>query len=138
RYDESMDTGRGLGGLARAAAITAGIAAGAALAVTKPGRRLAQRFVPAPGEGPNRDQRENGFFQVEILAKSTDGTRVKALVSADREPGYAATSLMLAEAALSLAEDALPDRGGVLTTASCMGEKLTDRLRAAGMTFRVE
>ncbi len=45
---------------------------------------------------------------------------------------------MLAESALSLAEDTLPDRAGVLTTASCMGMTLVDRLRRAGMTFRVE
>ncbi len=45
---------------------------------------------------------------------------------------------MLAESALCLAGDALPARGGVLTTASCMGMTLVDRLRRAGMTFRVE
>jgi len=45
---------------------------------------------------------------------------------------------MIAESALCLAleRDELP-RGGVLTTATAMGERLLARLRAAGMSFRV-
>jgi short subunit dehydrogenase-like uncharacterized protein len=138
RYDESFDTGRGLAGLARAASVSAGIAAFAAVAVTAPGRRLLARFLPAPGEGPSREQQERGLFEIEILARSEGGRQLTGRVAGDRDPGYGSTSIMLAEAALSLAQDALPDRGGVLTTASCMGQALIDRLRAAGMTFRVE
>jgi len=45
---------------------------------------------------------------------------------------------MLAEAAACLATDrTLPTRGGVLTPASCMGLPLIERLRRAGMTWRV-
>ena len=46
-----------------------------------------------------------------------------------------ASEIVLLEAE---SEDALPARGGILTPASCMGMKLIERLRAAGMTFRVE
>ena len=69
---------------------------------------------------------------------ATDGERVRATVSGDLDPGYGETAVMVGESALSLAEDDLPASGGVLTTASCQGAALVDRLRAAGMTFRVE
>jgi short subunit dehydrogenase-like uncharacterized protein len=44
---------------------------------------------------------------------------------------------MLGESALCLAHDDLAQRGGQLTTAVAMGQKLIDRLRAAGIEFRV-
>lgn len=137
RYDEATDVGPGLAGLARAAGLSAGVALFVAAAVTPPGRALLSRFLPAPGEGPTLEQRENGCFRVELRGVSTGGDALQAVVAADRDPGYGATSIMLSESALCLAEDKLPARGGVLTTASCMGMALVERLRAAGMTLRV-
>jgi short subunit dehydrogenase-like uncharacterized protein len=142
RYDESTDTGEGPAGLLRAAGLSAGTGAATAALATAAllpgGRSLITRVLPAPGEGPSRENRERGFFRVEIHARATTGERLTGLVEGHRDPGYGATSIMLAESALCLAEDALPARGGVLTTASCMGMTLVDRLRRAGMTFRVQ
>jgi short subunit dehydrogenase-like uncharacterized protein len=42
---------------------------------------------------------------------------------------------MLAESALSLAHDDLPDRSGQVTPAVAMGDALLARLQRAGMTF---
>ena len=53
------------------------------------------------------------------------------------DPGYAATAVMLSEAALCLAQDALPAPGGVHTVGTAMGMTLVERLRRAGMTFEV-
>ncbi|WNZ59135.1 hypothetical protein QEG98_23870 [Myxococcus sp. MxC21-1] len=64
--------------------------------------------------------------------------RLKGKVAAQGDPGYAATSRMLAESALCLAFDDNPTTGGVLTPASAMGMRLVERLRRAGMTFQVE
>jgi short subunit dehydrogenase-like uncharacterized protein len=138
RYDEAIDTGTGVAGMARSLGITGGMAAFAAVAVTAPGRRLLARFLPAPGAGPSREARERGSFHVEIRARSVDGERLVAEVAGRRDPGYGGTAIMLGEAALCLAKDELPARAGVLTPASAMGTKLVERLRAAGMTFRVE
>jgi short subunit dehydrogenase-like uncharacterized protein len=141
RYDEAVDTGSGPAGILRAAGLSAGFAGIGALALADAipgGRSLLTRFLPAPGDGPTREQRENGSFRVEIRAAGSSGARLTAVVAAQSDPGYGATSVMLAESALSLAEDPLPERGGVLTTASCMGMHLVERLRGAGMTFRVE
>jgi short subunit dehydrogenase-like uncharacterized protein len=53
------------------------------------------------------------------------------------DPGYGETSKMLAESALCLAFDALPERAGQLTPAVAMGESLIRRLSDAGIVFRV-
>jgi short subunit dehydrogenase-like uncharacterized protein len=138
RYDESTELGSGPAGFARATGLSLGIGAFVAAAATGPGRRLVSRFLPAPGEGPSREERESGSFRVELHGVATDGSRATGVVAAKRDPGYGATAIMLGEAALCLASGEAPARGGVLTTASCMGMKLVDRLRAAGMTFEVE
>lgn len=137
RYDEAVDTGEGALGLLRAAGISAAMGA-AAVAVLPGGRALLRRFLPAPGEGPSRRQRERGRFRVDIHGVGTSGRRLTCVVTAGRDPGYGATSIMLAESALCLAEDILPARGGVLTPASCLGMTLVERLQKAGITFRVK
>jgi len=138
RYDESMDTGKGLSGMVRAVATSGGLVGGMALAGFPAGWKLIERYLPAPGEGPNREQREQGYFKCELLAVATDGGKFVGRVAANQDPGYGATSWMLSESALCLAEDDLPRRGGILTPASSMGMTLIERLRAAGMTFQVE
>ena len=57
-------------------------------------------------------------------------------VEAQSDPGYAATSVMLAETALCLAldRDQLPGRAGVLTPATALGAALAARLRSPGHT----
>ena len=136
-YEETVDMGAGLAGLTRAAATSTGLTLSGLMAFA-PVRKLATRFLPAPGEGPSREQRENGSFEIELLGRGTEGERLRARVGARQDPGYGATSWMLAESALCLAQDELPRRGGLLTPASCMGMKLVERLRAAHITFQVE
>jgi short subunit dehydrogenase-like uncharacterized protein len=138
RYDEATDTGSGPAGFARAVAMSAGLGVFGATAILPVGRALLSRLLPAPGEGPSREQRESGGFRVAIHAKGSRGDRLTGVVEASRDPGYGATSIMIGESALCLAQDELPARGGVLTPASCMGMVLVERLRKAGMTFRVE
>jgi short subunit dehydrogenase-like uncharacterized protein len=53
------------------------------------------------------------------------------------DPGYGETAKMLAESALCLAFDRVPERAGQLTTAAAMGRPLIDRLQRAGITFTV-
>ena len=61
-----------------------------------------------------------------------------AVVTGDRDPGYGATSKMLAESAVCLAKDELDQDGGVWTPAAAMASKLIERLRSnAGLTFEV-
>jgi short subunit dehydrogenase-like uncharacterized protein len=106
----------------------------------KPTRRVLDRFLPKPGEGPSEEARNNGFFVHKTFTTTSSGKRYVAKVEAQGDPGYKATAMMFGEAALTLSlnRDQLPDAHGVLTPASAMGEALTERLRAAGMKIEVE
>lgn len=64
------------------------------------------------------------------------GRRVFTEVSGG-DPGYDETAKMLAQAALCLALDELPPTSGQVTTAVAMGDALLERLRGAGLRFRV-
>ena len=55
------------------------------------------------------------------------------------DPGYGSTSKMLAESAICLAKDNLPEKSGVLTPSTSMGDFLLKRLQdKAGLTFTFE
>jgi len=118
--------------------VLAGMAAGAgaviALAQLPPTRNLLLK-VKDPGEGPSPEQRERGWFKVRFAGEG-GGQRVVTEVSGG-DPGYGETSKMLAESALCLANDSLPERAGQLTPAVAMGHALIDRLQRAGIAFRL-
>jgi short subunit dehydrogenase-like uncharacterized protein len=142
RYSECMSFGTGPRGWLTAAGLTAGIAGFALAAAWSPTRALLEKKLPGPGEGPSQQKREKGFFVVRLLGigeqKNGEAPRLLEVVRGQADPGYGETAKMLSEAALCLAKDNLPTRGGVLTPASAMGVRLVERLRKAGMTFSVE
>jgi short subunit dehydrogenase-like uncharacterized protein len=90
-----------------------------------------------PGEGPSKDERENGFYDVLFIGEYPDGNEVRASVTGDRDPGYGSTSKMIAESALTLLET--DSAGGILTPGGMMAAPLLARLEAhAGLKFTVE
>lgn len=138
RYREVMGFGSGPTGRIKAAGLSGGLWAlekGLTHART---RRLLDRVLAAPGEGPSERSRSRGFFRIEIHACTSTGARYVCRVAAQGDPGYAATAVMLGESALSLALDDGPPAAGVLTPATAIGTVLVDRLRAADFTFGVE
>ena len=140
RYQEYQAYGEGLAGPVVAAAARAGLAAAVVGMSLRPTRAVLDRILPAPGEGPSEEARRRGHFRMEIRTRTATGARYRCIVAAQGDPGYQATSVMFGEAALCLAldRDRLPDRYGVLTPATAMGDVLVDRLRTAGLTFTVE
>jgi short subunit dehydrogenase-like uncharacterized protein len=110
--------------------------AGALVALSQVGftRKMLLR-LRSPGEGPSPEQRERAWFKVRMVGDA-DGQRVIADVRGG-DPGYGETSKMLAESALCLAFDSLPEVAGQVTPAVAMGQALIDRLVAAGITFEV-
>ncbi|MFD9421672.1 MULTISPECIES: trans-acting enoyl reductase family protein [unclassified Streptomyces] len=88
-----------------------------------------------PGEGPDAERRKRSWFTVRFVGEG-GGRRVFTEVSGG-DPGYGETAKMLAESALCLALDELPATSGQVTTAVAMGDALLERLRAAGLGFRV-
>ncbi|MFK8046891.1 MAG: trans-acting enoyl reductase family protein [Halioglobus sp.] len=136
RYDESLLTDSRL------------IAKGAALATTGgmrslsfgPFRKLAQRVLPKPGEGPSKSAREAGHYEIFFHGRHAEDSdkSLRARVTGDMDPGYGSTSKMLAESAVCLAKDKPLTGGGIWTPSSAMGQHLLARLQDnAGLTFDI-
>lgn len=144
RYGESVITGAGIRGLARATAVTGALGGFLAMASIRPGRALMDRFIlPQPGEGPAPAAREAGGFEMLLVGRhpAAPERHIQARVTGKRDPGYGATSRMLAEAAICLALDNehLPTGGGSWTPATALGGLLIERLAAgADVHFRMD
>jgi short subunit dehydrogenase-like uncharacterized protein len=142
RYDEAASTGGGVKGLMGAVLVTGAMAAAMPALAFGPTRKLLERKLPKPGEGPSREAREAGYFIARLIGDGVDDggqpLQLRGRVEGVNDPGYGETAKMLGESALALAFDELDSPGGMRTPASTMGDALLERLRAAGMTFHVE
>jgi short subunit dehydrogenase-like uncharacterized protein len=87
------------------------------------------------GDGPSPERRERSWFKVRFVGEG--GGRRLVTEVAGGDPGYGETAKMLAESALCLATDNLPQTSGQVTTAVAMGDVLIERLRRQGITFEV-
>ena len=93
--------------------------------------------LPQPGEGPSKESREQGNYDVLFFADFDEGS-IEARVTGDMDPGYGSTSKMIAESALCLIQDCEDLSGGMYTPAPAMGDKLIKRLtKNAGLTFDI-
>ena len=94
--------------------------------------------APKPGEGPSREKRENGNYDI-LFCADVDEEIIKISVTGDMDPGYGSTSKMITESAICLIKDVPDLEGGIYTPASSLGTKLIRRLEAnAGLTFKIE
>ena len=117
--------------------VSAAAGVAVALAQVAPTRNLLLK-LKSSGEGPSEEQRAKSWFRVRFVARAggSAAREIRTEVSGG-DPGYSETSKMLAESALCLAYDDLPERGGQLTPAVAMGPALRRRLEAAGIEFKV-
>ncbi|HEX4516456.1 MAG TPA: saccharopine dehydrogenase NADP-binding domain-containing protein [Polyangiaceae bacterium] len=137
RYEERMVVGRGASGFVRAAVTSAGLAIGPRALAIGPIRSLAKRLIPAPGEGPRKEDREGGSFDVHVVGRNARGEIVATCkVSGAGDPGYTGAAKMVVESALCLSRD-VEGPGGVTTPAAAMGDALVRRLREAGIVIDV-
>ncbi|TWP35530.1 saccharopine dehydrogenase family protein [Leekyejoonella antrihumi] len=144
RYREVMRTGDGLKGRATAQAVRAALVGGFTAIAAPFARPVVNKVLPKAGEGPSPEKLDAGFFTMDVRAETTTGAVYRSVVSAQGDPGYKATAVMLGESALTLAVDraALPKlpqgaAGGVLTPAVALGDALSSRLRSNGFTITV-
>ena len=94
--------------------------------------------APKPGEGPSRESRENGNYDI-LFCGDINNESVHVSVVGDMDPGYGSTSKMIAESAICLVKECEDLTGGIYTTAPSMGTKLIKRLQDnAGLTFKIE
>jgi short subunit dehydrogenase-like uncharacterized protein len=126
-YDEMVITGPGEQGEAIAKKVMAA------------NNKLSGNDVPKPGEGPSKEERESGHYDLLFVAIAPDGRQARAVVKGDRDPGYGSTSKMISECAICLLRDAPDTAPGIWTPGAAMQHKLIKRLEAnAGITFRPE
>jgi len=140
-YSEMMMTGEGKAGERRARAMASQSRMQRALLGFAPTRALLKQFaLPKPGEGPDKEARETGMYDVLFVGAAGDGRTLRASVRGDKDPGYGSTSKMLAEAALCLNDTTRETTpGGIWTPAAAMGDPLIDRLQLrAGLRFMME
>ena len=110
------------------------------LVLLSPLKRLVKPFLPKPGEGPSESVQENGWFDCKFIVQAEDGTKSVFNMNGRGDPGYKVTSKLVSECALCLIEDqdTLPggsEYGGILTSASGLGESLIARLKRVGINF---
>jgi short subunit dehydrogenase-like uncharacterized protein len=126
-YDEMVVTGPGEQGEAMAKKVMAA------------NNKLSGTDVPKPGEGPSKEERETGHYDLLFVAIAPDGRQARAAVKGDRDPGYGSTSKMISECAMCLLRDAADVAPGIWTPGAAMGHKLIKRLEEnAGIKFSVE
>jgi len=129
-YDEMILTGPGEQGEANAKRVVAAVNAE---------RIGASSDGPKPGEGPSKEERENGMYDLLFAAIAPDGKQARAVVKGDRDPGYGSTSKMISECAICMLRDTPDVPAGFWTPGAAMGHKLIKRLEDhAGLTFAVE
>lgn len=123
-YDEMMFTGPGEKGEATAKAVAGD-------------KSLASDKGPKPGEGPSKEERESGFYDLMFFGSDVDGNNLAVSVTGDRDPGYGSTSKMISESAICLATGLCDKPGGIWTPAPALGQSLIDRLQQnAGLVFK--
>mmetsp|Transcript_4306 Transcript_4306/g.15479 ORF Transcript_4306/g.15479 Transcript_4306/m.15479 type:complete len:482 (-) Transcript_4306:352-1797(-) len=114
-------------------------------------RTIIRSMLPKPGEGPSLEMQESGWFRQDAIAHDTKGNRKRFVLWARGDPGYKCTATMLCESAMALADISKeeenkhaddgpgpspdPCKGGVLTPAAALGDRLVYRLHAAGLHF---
>jgi short subunit dehydrogenase-like uncharacterized protein len=124
-YDEMLITGPGEEG----EAIAKAVAGDTSMATDQ----------TQPGEGPTKEQRETGYYDILFVGETHDGKILRAAVKGDMDPGYGSTSKMITEAAVCLVKNPTLGSGGILTPAAALGGHLIERLQAnAGLTFQLE
>ncbi len=124
-YDEMLFTGPGEKGEAAARAVAAD-------------RSMASSDLK-PGDGPTKEERDNGRYDVLFAGSNKQGETLRASVKGDRDPGYGSTSKMIAESAVCLLLNPEAASGGIWTPGAALGDLLIERLeKNAGLTFALE
>lgn len=125
-YDEMVLTGSGEQGEANAKRVVAANAEKGG-----PG-------APKPGEGPSKEERDSGLYDLLFVGLAPDGRQVRVAVRGDCDPGYGSTSKIIAECAMCLRE-ASEIKPGIWTPVAAMGDRLKTRLiERAGISLHVE
>lgn len=107
-----------------------------------PFRWLFKKIAPQSGEGPSPELQKNGWLKVtnvtsSVATPSTPQRLVRTTIQGQGDPGYALTSVMISETALSILLNfseltPIAHQGGVLTPTAALGDVLVRRLERSG------
>jgi len=140
-YDEGMVVGKNMRGKFRGILLMAGMGIFMKLmSISLTRTVLLNTILPKPGEGPSKEERDNGYFKMLVIGEDEEKERrIEVMISDTNDPGYGSTAKMLAESGLALAldRDSLPSNFGVLTPAAGLGYVIVERLKKAGMNISV-
>ena len=137
RYEEAMMAGKGISGFWKSILAVFPLAM-IGLSPNSFLKKIVNLYMPKPGEGPGIEKRKNGFYNLRFYITIDEKRKAFAKVVGDSDPGYGSTSKMIAESALCLAFDNLPENYGVVTPSFSMGDKLLNRLNEnAGLKFEL-
>jgi len=133
-YDEATLSGKGILGQVKGYLSLIPIF----LATRKKGsfiKNIVDYILPKSGEGPSEKARISGYYNLRFYLTQKDKIYLSKVIG-DMDPGYGSTSKMLAESAVCLATDKIPETYGILTPSVALGEPLLKRLQDnAGLTF---
>ncbi|GKY96458.1 hypothetical protein MPSEU_000605300 [Mayamaea pseudoterrestris] len=91
------------------------------------------RFLPSPGEGPDRETMENGYLilhglgVMRKLSSEKEEIKIQSTFQFNKDIGYLYTAALLVETGLLLLESTT-NQGGVMTPAVAFGSRLTERI----------
>ena len=108
------------------------------LIISLPFRRLFRPLFTKPGNGPSEKTQDNGWFKSKFIIKTEDNKTYISKMYGKGDPGYKSTARFACESAMTIIEneDELDYKGGgVLTTATALGDCLVKRLSDKGVTF---
>jgi len=140
-YDERVLTGRRVLGWLRAQTLTASFHLQNKLLELRVSQKLLRLILPKPGNGPNKEQCDNGYNKLRYMGRSPNGRSLSIMVEGNSDPGYSSTCKLIAESALGLSLEIGREKisGGVWTPGGSMGSKLIDRLiEKSCLSFKVE
>ena len=108
------------------------------LIISLPFRRAFRPLFTKPGNGPSIKTQDNGWFKSKFIIKTEDNKTYISKLYGKGDPGYKSTARFACESAMTIIEneDELDYKGGgVLTTATALGDCLVKRLSDKGVTF---
>jgi short subunit dehydrogenase-like uncharacterized protein len=100
---------------------------------------FAQYASRRPGEGPNKEEREAGYYDLLFIGLSADGRQIRVGVKGAGDPGYGSTSKIISETAICLLQQGADVAPGFWVPGAALKGKLVERLQMnAGLRFAVE
>jgi len=103
-------------------------------------RKAIKKFGPKSGQGPTKENIEEGFFKLRIIGEDENGNKAMMTMQYQGDAGNKATTCFLCECALGLIlnQERLPAYSGFLTPTIAFGGVLFERLLAADLQMSCE